>query len=202
MSLREQILEATSMLIREEGVATLRTRRIAEAAGCSEGLIFKHFGSKGGLLAAVLSAGLPEARTVYDALDRAKRADLRAGLLDVMGALYSFYSTSMPIVGSVLGDRELFTYYADAHRAAGSGPAHMLRIIAAYLQDLKDRALIDETINVEFEALALAGASQNAAWVTLIEGADALPGGADGFVDRLVDARLRMSTAGVRTPGA
>ncbi|MGW4587791.1 TetR/AcrR family transcriptional regulator [Amycolatopsis thermoflava] len=202
MSLREQILEATSMLIRQEGVATLRTRRIAEVAGCSEGLIFKHFGSKGGLLAAVLSAGLPEANTVYDALDRAKRADLRSGLVDVVQALYSFYRTSTPIVGSVMGDRELFTYYADAHRAAGSGPAHMWRLIASYLRELKGRGLIDETVDIEFEALSLAGASQNAAWVTLIEGADTLPGGADGFVDRLVDARIRVLTKELRTPSA
>jgi AcrR family transcriptional regulator len=103
MSMRTRILEATSNLIRTEGMSAVTTKKIAAEAGCAEGSIFRNFGDKGGLLAAVLSFGLPETQTLYDTVDGATGSpDVRAGLTAIAEALLGFYRASYPLVGSAL----------------------------------------------------------------------------------------------------
>ena len=98
MSMRTRILEATSNLIRTEGMSAVTTKKIAAEAGCAEGSIFRNFGDKGGLLAAVLSFGLPETQTLYDTVDGATGSpDVRAGLTAIAEALLGFYRASYPL---------------------------------------------------------------------------------------------------------
>ena len=61
---KRRILAAARQLFREEGTGTVKVAAIARAAGVSEGIVFHHFGSKRGLLAAVAaewSHGLAQA---------------------------------------------------------------------------------------------------------------------------------------------
>lgn len=51
---RQALLQATAGLIMEKGLAGLTTREIAERAGSTERTLFKQFGSKEGLVTAVL----------------------------------------------------------------------------------------------------------------------------------------------------
>lgn len=51
---QENILNAALHLFAREGYAATSTAKVAKAAGVSEGLIFKHYGSKEGLLAAIM----------------------------------------------------------------------------------------------------------------------------------------------------
>lgn len=51
---RRDLLQATAGLIMEKGIAAVTTREIAERAGSTERTLFKQFGSKEGLLIAVL----------------------------------------------------------------------------------------------------------------------------------------------------
>src|ERR1700742_5311024 len=88
MTIRTRILAATSELIRSEGFSAVTTKKIAAEAGCAEGSIFRIFGDKGGLLAAVLSFGLAETGTLYEVVDDATRStDLGGALRSVAGAL-------------------------------------------------------------------------------------------------------------------
>ncbi len=52
-----QIIHAALQLFAEDGVDATPTSKIAKTAGVSEGLIFRHFGSKDGLLKAILEYG-------------------------------------------------------------------------------------------------------------------------------------------------
>lgn len=54
---QEKILIAALQLFAQEGFHATSTRHIARQAGVSEGLIFRHFGNKEGLLHAVLEEG-------------------------------------------------------------------------------------------------------------------------------------------------
>ncbi len=54
---QERILHTATQLFGAEGVAAVSTARIAREAGVSEGLIFRHFGSKQGLVEAIVAAG-------------------------------------------------------------------------------------------------------------------------------------------------
>ena len=60
---QENILKAALHLFAQEGYAATSTAKVAKAAGVSEGLIFKHFGSKEGLLAAIMQQGAEAIKT-------------------------------------------------------------------------------------------------------------------------------------------
>jgi len=54
---QENILKAALQLFANEGFYATSTSKVAKQAGVSEGLIFRHFGNKEGLLQAVLDEG-------------------------------------------------------------------------------------------------------------------------------------------------
>ena len=54
---QEQIVRAALQLFAQEGYHATSTSKVAKAAGVSEGLIFRHFGNKEGLLQAILEEG-------------------------------------------------------------------------------------------------------------------------------------------------
>ncbi len=194
MSMRERILDSTARIIREDGIAAVRTKRIAALAGCAEGTIFKYFQDKGALVAAVLTEGLPEGQALMAAAARAREVgDLRAGLVILVSATRDYYRVSLPMSGSALSDRELFDRYAAAHRRAGTGPHLVWERLAAYLAVERDRGSVHDGIDLRLEAVALAGACQHAAWVEMVSGLDAVPYGRN-FVERLVESRLPALT--------
>lgn len=62
---QEKILQAALQLFAQEGYHATSTNRVAKKAGVSEGLIFRHFGSKEGLLQAVLDEGENRLKTLF-----------------------------------------------------------------------------------------------------------------------------------------
>lgn len=54
---QEKILQAALELFAKEGYHATSTNKVAKHAGVSEGLIFRHFGNKEGLLQAILEEG-------------------------------------------------------------------------------------------------------------------------------------------------
>ena len=54
---KELILQTALRLFSEQGYEATPTNRIAKEAGVSEGLIFRHFENKEGLLSAILALG-------------------------------------------------------------------------------------------------------------------------------------------------
>ena len=62
---QKRILEAALRLFAQEGYNATSTAKVAKAAGVSEGLIFRHFESKEGLLNAILAQGQEMAKQAY-----------------------------------------------------------------------------------------------------------------------------------------
>lgn len=60
MSNKENIQQAALELFSEQGYDRTPTSQIARAAKVSEGLIFRHFGNKAGLLNAIIQAGMAQ----------------------------------------------------------------------------------------------------------------------------------------------
>ncbi len=54
---QEKILQSALELFAKEGFHATSTNKVAKHAGVSEGLIFRHFGNKEGLLQAILAEG-------------------------------------------------------------------------------------------------------------------------------------------------
>jgi AcrR family transcriptional regulator len=191
MSMRTRILEATSNLIRNEGMSAVTTKKIAAEAGCAEGSIFRNFGDKGGLLAAVLSFGLPETQTLYETVDAASATpDVRAGLVSIVDAMLGFYRASYPLVGSALADRELFARYSHAHREGGTGPLQAWQLVHRFLEAQRGAGRLSDDADLPVAALALVGACQNAVWVEMVNGPVGLPHGGADLTGRLVDGLL------------
>jgi AcrR family transcriptional regulator len=62
---KENILNAALELFAQEGFKATSTSKVAKAAGVSEGLIFRHFINKDGLLQAILDLGEEKAKTLF-----------------------------------------------------------------------------------------------------------------------------------------
>ncbi len=62
---QENILKAALELFAEEGYNATSTSKVAKKAGVSEGLIFRHFGNKEGLLNAILLEGTERAKMLF-----------------------------------------------------------------------------------------------------------------------------------------
>jgi len=61
---KEKILQAALQLFAKEGYYATSTSKIAKVAEVSEGLIFRHFGNKGGLLQTILNEGEIKMKTL------------------------------------------------------------------------------------------------------------------------------------------
>ena len=62
---QEKILNAALELFSEEGFKATSTSKVAKRAGVSEGLIFRHFKNKDGLLEAIIKLGEERAKTLF-----------------------------------------------------------------------------------------------------------------------------------------
>ena len=62
---QEKILNAALELFAEEGFKSTSTSKVAKRAGVSEGLIFRHFENKEGLLSAIMKMGEEKARSLF-----------------------------------------------------------------------------------------------------------------------------------------
>ena len=62
---KEKIIQAALQLFAKEGYHATSTNKVAKLAGVSEGLIFRHFGNKEGLLYAILSVGENKMKTLF-----------------------------------------------------------------------------------------------------------------------------------------
>lgn len=60
MSNKENIFQTALALFAEQGYDRTPTSQIARQAGVSEGLIFRHYGNKAGLLADIIRAGMAQ----------------------------------------------------------------------------------------------------------------------------------------------
>lgn len=62
---QEKILQAALELFAREGFKTTSTNKVAKLAGVSEGLIFRHFSNKDGLLQAILKEGEERIKVLF-----------------------------------------------------------------------------------------------------------------------------------------
>lgn len=71
---KEKILQSALDLFANEGVNATSTSKIAQLAGVSEGLIFRHFNSKKGLLTAIIQSAEEKANILFADILKQKEA--------------------------------------------------------------------------------------------------------------------------------
>lgn len=118
---RDNLVEVAARLLREQGVAAVTTRAVAEAAGVQAPTIYRLFGDKDGLLDAVAEHVL----AVYVA-DKAVAADSGDPIAVLRGAWHTH-------IGFGLANAALFAFIADPSRGSRSPAA------AAGMEVLRNR---------------------------------------------------------------
>ncbi|HWE61321.1 MAG TPA: TetR/AcrR family transcriptional regulator [Chloroflexota bacterium] len=129
--MRERILDAAVIVLRERGETGATTREIARVAGCSEGSLYTHFANKEALLLAVMTERLPPFIPVLKALlERAGEDTLQDHLEEVARIAVPFYLELTPMVATVIATPGL----SESLRRQGLGPHRANQALATYLR--------------------------------------------------------------------
>ena len=104
---REQVLSAALALFCEHGYAATSTRRIAEAAGITEGLVFHYFASKEALLMELASRQNTFAGRVLTQLQRAAGRTAREVFRDIAAGLTAVSPEEAAFIGFMLAEAQV-----------------------------------------------------------------------------------------------
>jgi AcrR family transcriptional regulator len=152
---REEIVQAALTLIAQQGPGTLTTGAIAEAVGVSQATVFKHFPTKGAILAACVDwiGG-----QVEPAVDRAlagagsAEARLRATLQAVCGVC-----DHVPAMPTTFFSRELHAEYPTLLETIRDGRRRFAAAIARLLEEGAAAGEFAPAINVNAGAYLVIG---------------------------------------------
>jgi AcrR family transcriptional regulator len=134
---RERLIGATEGLMCEGGLAAVTTQNVARTCGVAEGTIYRHFESREELIVTVLRERLRgEFQAPVQALaKRAGQGDLKEGLDAFIAAVLPIFALLAPIAGMLAADPVLAAKNAEALRAEGKSPSHLLSQLAAYVRE-------------------------------------------------------------------
>jgi len=153
MTLRDEILDAASTLLRTRGAAGATTKEIAAAAGCAEGSLYRHFPDKGELLFAAVEKHLPTLDAVLAVAD----GDLRYYFERVAAALVDYFGKLLPLAVGLAADVELADRNRKRMRAGRSGPHKLLEHLAEHFSAEQAEGRIRASVDPLTLASLLAG---------------------------------------------
>jgi AcrR family transcriptional regulator len=126
---RQRILQAAARVFAQKGYARATTRALAAAAGVNEVTLFRHFGSKQGLFAAIIEAYAGPA--LATAMSAQLSGDYRQDLL-VMGG---------HVLGTLLERREAMRlmlceaeHFPEVRQVMAQNPRQLRQALAGYLR--------------------------------------------------------------------
>ena len=120
--MRNRILEAALDCMRETGVRGTTTRSIARRAGVAEGSIYNHFTNRSELIVDAFALATHDIRAHVAALQqRVGTHTVEDNLVSLMEAVIEFFEEIFPIVGSILGDPQLRSWFTDGTVASPQG---------------------------------------------------------------------------------
>ena len=138
-STRNQIVTATRKLIEERGIAHITTKQIAQAAGCAEGTIFRHFERKEDLLLAAVLANFPSFKeSLMSITGGSSRERLRRLGLNVI----RFLEQIVPAAVAVLSDAELTRRHREIVRERNGGPQRLYMAVARFIESEQARGAL------------------------------------------------------------
>ncbi|MET7334136.1 helix-turn-helix domain-containing protein [Nonomuraea sp. NPDC005650] len=159
MGTRDRIVDAAEQAIREFGIAGATTKRIAQQAGCSEALLYKHFAGKEALFLAVLLERLP---ALGPALARLRastgQGDLTGNLTEFALTALEFYAKAVGIASGVLADPTLMAGFRGMLAANDMGPHLPILALAEVLRAEQRGGRLDAGIDADAAASMLMGA--------------------------------------------
>ncbi len=137
--MRQRIVTATLECMREHGVRTTTTKVVARHAGVSEGSIYNHFTNRSELIVEAFVTATQGIRHHAEGLTDVVGANtVEQNLITLMNEVIGFFREVIPIVGSILGDPELRSWFTGGKVSDLSGdpltPLTGVQEVAAYLE--------------------------------------------------------------------
>lgn len=155
---RTRILQAAAEIMSQKGIARATTKEIARSAGCSEGNLYNHFGSKEEIFLAILSEELPEFMPLLAQLpDRIGQGTVKKTLQEIASAALRFYNRSIPMGAAFFSDRTLLARHRALLQERDAGPHKSNETITAYLQAEQAIERIDADVDPAIVADMLLG---------------------------------------------
>lgn len=185
---RQKILDAAQRLLETDGLARLTTRELAAAAGCAEGTLFKHFGTKQDIVLAVVMENAPRFREGVTQLRHAERT-VEKNLEELALMCIRFSEKLIPLGASLLGDSALLT----RHRALdpGRGPKETHELIAEYVTQEQKAGRIDAGIEPLSVPLLIFGPCFHRVFIRQVVGRNPPPADDRRFVSLLIGALMQ-----------
>ena len=160
VSRKSQIVAATERLLREQGLAGVTTRAIAEAVPCSEGAIYVHFDDRLELLLAVLHETLPEMLEPLHGLEgKVGQATPEKNLSTAVTGLLRFHDRVTPMLCALMMDQELRQRFRNSLEREGKGPHRGIATIARYIEKEQQLGRIDNHVDARTAASTLMASS-------------------------------------------
>jgi AcrR family transcriptional regulator len=126
---RKRILEAAAQMFAEQGYARATTRALAAAAGVNEVTLFRHFGNKQNLFAAVVEEYAGPALTAT--LQAEFTGEYRQDLLTMGRQLLNLLLERRDAVRLMLCEAE---HFPEVREVMAQNPRRLRQVLSAYLQ--------------------------------------------------------------------
>ncbi|WP_153723440.1 TetR/AcrR family transcriptional regulator [Sporosarcina cascadiensis] len=144
----ERILDAAVQLISEKGYAAATTRSIAQLAEVNEVTVFRHFGSKRGILRAII-----DKFSYGPVFENVIQFDVQYELeKDLLHFSKKYFQTMLPIKDLVLIAFKEAGAFPEFDEELGSVPRALKEQLISYFAEMKNRG---KTIDLNEEEIAL-----------------------------------------------
>jgi len=189
MRTRQYILEAAEQMLQTKGLARLTNKEIAEAAGCAEGTLYKHFETKEALILAAIEENLPDFLAVAQQ-ERIGQGTIEENVRDIARAAIRYYRKLLPLATALFADIYLLNHFRLWMQEQKGGPLNIYEMVASYVaaEQRLDR-LKQEIEPFSFAALLL-GTCHQYVFVQYFQGHDPFPVSEEQFVAGVVHTLL------------
>lgn len=186
---RDRIIQAAADIMYQKGIARATTKEIARRAGCSEGNLYNHFGTKEEIFLAILNEQLPEFVPLLAKLpDRVGCGPVNATLHDVARAALRFFHQSIPMGAAFFSERSLLTRHRALLKERNAGPHKFNEAVTTYLQAEQAIGRVAAEVDAELSADILIGTCFMRAYWRQFVGEETSSKGDAEFIEQLVQA--------------
>ncbi len=189
MRTRQYILEAAEQMLQTRGLARLTNKEIAEAAGCAEGTLYKHFETKEALILAAIEENVPDFLAVVRE-ERIGQGAIEENVRDIALASIRYYRKLLPLTTALFADIDLLNHFRLWMQERKGGPLNIYKQVASYVAAEQRLGRLKPEIEPFSFAALLLGACHQYVYVQYFQGHDPFPVSEEQFVAGLAHTAL------------
>jgi AcrR family transcriptional regulator len=174
MRTRQHILEATERMLQTRGLARLTNKEIAEAAGCAEGTLYKHFETKEALILAAIEENVPDFLSFVDE-EHIGEGAIEEHVQNVARAAIGYYRKLLPLTTALFADMDLLAHFRLWMQEQQGGPLSIYERVVSYVAAEQRLGRLKPEIDPFSLAALLLGACHQYVFVQYFQGHDPKP---------------------------